>query len=268
VIGCHYHRLPSGDSAGEYQVFESTDLTRSNWAPDIQHGSPPLALLTKAIEELAGDSPLRIGRLSLDILGAIPVARVRVRAWVERPGTRISMLAAEMLAARPDGAERAVARVTAWLLATSDTSDVATDRYPPLVEGPIQPLPPYWWNAPGYLEAVQWRPQRADSSGAAVFWLRPLAHVVDTEEATPLQRLALLVDSANGVGSALDPEMFLYMNTDTVVHLHRLPTGEDFALRARGSIGPDGIGVTTAEIFDRQGFVGTSAQTLLIQRRS
>ena len=34
------------------------------------------------------------------------------------------------------------------------------------------------------------------------------------------------------------------MNTDTVVHLHRLPTGEDFALRARGSIGPDGIGVT------------------------
>ena len=54
VIGCHYHRLPGGDSAGEYQVFESTDLTRSNWAPDIQHGSPPLALLTKAIEELAG----------------------------------------------------------------------------------------------------------------------------------------------------------------------------------------------------------------------
>ena len=45
------------------------------------------------------------------------------------------MMAAEMLAARPDGAERAVARGTAWLLATSDTSDVATDRYPPLVEG-------------------------------------------------------------------------------------------------------------------------------------
>ncbi len=38
-------------------------------------------------------------------------------------------------------------------------------------------------------------------------------------------------------------------------------------LRARGSIGPDGIGVTTAEIFDRDGFVGTCAQTLLIQRR-
>ena len=40
-----------------------------------------------------------------------------------------------------------------------------------------------------------------------------------------------------------------------------------FALRARGSIGPDGIGVTTAELFDRDGFIGTSAQTLLVQRR-
>jgi hypothetical protein len=52
-----------------------------------------------------------------------------------------------------------------------------------------------------------------------------------------------------------------------VVHLHRAPSGNDFALRARGSIGPDGIGVTTADVFDRRGFIGTSAQTLLVQRR-
>ena len=84
---------------------------------------------------------------------------------------------------------------------------------------------------------------------------------------TDLQRLAMVVDSANGAGAALDPEQFVFMNTDTVVHLHRLPIGKDFALRARGSIGPDGIGCTTADIFDRQGFIGTSAQTLLVQRR-
>ena len=57
------------------------------------------------------------------------------------------------------------------------------------------------------------------------------------------------------------------MNTDTVVHLHRLPAGNDFALRARGSIGPDGVGVTTAEVFDQAEFIGTSAQTPLIQRK-
>jgi len=191
VIDCHYRRLAAD---GEFLLFESTDGTRSNWDPEIQHGSPPLALMTKLIEERAGDSGLRIGRLTLDVLGAIPVTRLRLRSWVERGGTRISLMAAEMLAPRPDGGERAVARVTAWLL-------------------------------------------------------------------------AMVVDSANGAGAALDPEKFVFMNTDTVMHLHRLPAGNDFALRARGSIGPDGIGVTTADIFDRQAFIGTSAQTLLVQRR-
>ena len=100
-----------------------------------------------------------------------------------------------------------------------------------------------------------------------MFWLTPEVPLVDDEPTTALQRLAMVVDSANGVGSALDPQQYLFMNTDTVVHLHRLPAGVDFALRARGSIGPDGIGVTTADVFDRDGFIGTCAQTLLVQRR-
>lgn len=263
MIDCHYRRL---DTDGDSLVFESTDGTRSNWDPEIQHGSPPLALMTKVIEELAADTGLRIGRLTLDILGAIPVASVKVRAWVERPGRRISLMMAEMSAARSDSADRAVARVTAWLLAPGDTTDVATDRYPPLVEGVAAAVPHSWVGAKGYLETVSWRRQRETGETGNVVWISPLVPLVDSEPTTALQRLAMVVDSANGAGAALDPEAFMFMNTDTVVHLHRLPAGENFALRARGSIGPDAIGVTTAELFDRQGFIGTCAQTLLVQR--
>ena len=265
MSGSHYRRL---DADGDVQVFESTDYTRSNWDPDIQHGSPPLALMTKLIEELSGDSLMRIGRVSMDILGAIPVAPVRVRAWVQRPGSRISLLTAEMVAAGSGGTDRALVRASAWLLATSDTADVTTDRFQPLVEGEADPVPHSWEGATGYLEAVSWRRQRELDNGSAVAWLSPLAHLVDTEEMTQMQRLALVVDCANGVGTAIDPALFVFMNTDTAMHLHRVPVGNDFALRARGSIGPDGIGVTTAEIFDRQGFIGTCAQTLFVQRRS
>jgi hypothetical protein len=264
VTNCYYRRL--GDVG---DTFESTDITASNWDPTIQHGSPPLALLTMFIEKLIADSALRIARLTLDILGAIPVAPVSVRARVERPGRRISLLMAEMTPA--DDAARPVARVTAWALATSDTSDVASDRYPPLVEGPAQPLPTPWWSLSGYLGSVDWRRQLDDPSGAAVYWHSPRGELVEGlvegEETTPLEKLTLAVDCANGVGAALDFHRFIFMNTDTIVHLHRLPLGADFALRARGSIGPDGIGVTSAEIFDRTGFVGTCAQTLLVQRR-
>lgn len=265
MIDCHYRRAGAD---GEFAIFDSTDGTRSNWDPEIQHGSPPLALMTKHIEALAGDSGLRIGRLTLDILGAIPVTRVRVRAWVDRPGKRISLMVAEMSAARPDGTYRTVARVTAWLLAPSDTADAATDRYPPLVEGESMSVPHGWQGAQGYLETVSWRRQPDTGDTGNVIWLSPLVPLVDSEPMTDVQALALVVDSANGAGAALDPEQFVFMNTDTAVHLHRLPVGTDFALRALGSIGPDGIGVTTAEIFDRQGFIGSSAQTLLVQRRS
>jgi Thioesterase-like superfamily len=264
VIDCHYRRLAAD---GEFQLFESTDGTRSNWDPEIQHGSPPLALMTKLIEELAGHSGLRVARLTLDILGAIPVTPVRARAWVDRPGSRISMMGAEMVAPRPGGGERAVARVSAWLLATSDTADAVTDRYPPLVEGDSLPVPHSWEGAKGYLDTVSWRRQRVAEGESNVVWLSPLVPLVDSEPTTELQRLAMVADCANGAGAALDPEEFMFMNTDTVVHVHRLPVGSDFALRARGSIGPDGVGVTTAEIFDRQGFIGTVAQTLLVQRR-
>lgn len=267
-MSCYYRRLGSDGPAA---VFDSTDYTRSNWTPEIQHGSPPLALLTKAIEEMAAPG-MRLGRLTLDILGAIPVTAVHVEARVDRPGNRIALLSADMAAPRPDGAPRVVARVSAWALAASDTADAVTDRHPPLVEGISDPDLFPWKDAEGYVDSVQWRPQTEASGGASgdasVYWIKPLVGLVDDEPTTPLQRLAMVVDSANGVGAALDPREFVFMNTDTTVHVHRLPIGDDFALRARASIGPDGVGVTTAEIFDRDGFVGTSAQTLLVQRRA
>src|SRR5262249_50254324 len=57
VSACYYRRL--GRDGDEY-LFEPTTFSRSNWDPQIQHGSPPLALLTKAIEELSHGSEQRI----------------------------------------------------------------------------------------------------------------------------------------------------------------------------------------------------------------
>ena len=222
------------------------DSTRSNWDREIQHGSPPLALMTKLIEELSEStvgSPMRIGRVSMDILGAIPVAPVRVRAWVERPGSRISLLAAEMVAARPGGADRAVARRRrgCWRPATPPMS--APTAFPRSSKVEADPVPHSWEGATGYLEAISWRRQRELDNGSPVVWMSPLAQLVDAEEMTQMQRLALVVDCANGAGAAIDPAAFVFMNTDTDMHMHRVPVGNDFALRARGSVGPDGIGV-------------------------
>ena len=260
MTGSYYRR--TGRPGADDLVYESTDLTRSNWG-QLQHGSPPLALLTREIERLIDGSGQRIARLSLDILGAIPVAPVRVSARVQRPGRRIALLEAEMFTCDDD---RRVARLSAWALATSDTTAVSSDRHAPLVSGPSLPPPEWFAQASGYAHSVRWRVQPDAPDGTAVAWLSPQVHLVDSEPTTALQRLAMVVDSANGVGAALDVNEYMFMNTDTVVHLHRMPTGADFGLRARASIGPDGVGVTTAELFDAGGFFGTSAQALLVQR--
>lgn len=259
TAGCYYRRLGND---GEASLFASTDHTRSNWTNEIQHGSPPLALLTKTLEEMLPPG-MRIARLAFDILGAIPVAAVAVRARVARPGRRICLLEAQMSAGDE---QRPLARLSAWAMAISDTAAAAIDRYPPLAEGLTAPLDWQWQNSTGYVETVDWRPQHGQPDEARVYWLSSHVGLVDDEPTTALQRLAMVVDSANGIGAVLDSQEFVYMNTDTTVHLHRCPAGRDFALRARASIGPDGVGVTTAEIFDIQGFIGTSAQALLVQR--
>lgn len=256
MTGCYYRRRGDG-------LFTATDLTRSNWTPNIQHGSPPLALLTKHVEDLVSPGQ-RLARLTFDILGAIPVADLTVQAWVQRPGRRISLLAAEL---SPQGEDRPVAQLSAWALATSDTTAVVTDRYPPLQEGATADSSWQWDDSTGYLATVRWRPQHSAPDEPRLNWSTPMVSLIDDEPTTALQRLTMVVDSANGIGAVLDSDQFVFMNTDTSVHLHRLPTGNDFGLRARASIGPDGIGITTAEIFDHAGFVGTSAQTLLVQQQ-
>ena len=63
-------------------------------------------------------------------------------------------------------------------------------------------MPHSWEGATGYLETISWRRQRDLDNGSPVAWLSPLVHLVDAEEMTQTQRLALVVDCANGAGAA------------------------------------------------------------------
>lgn len=241
----------------------------------MQHGSPPASLLVKALEEFTPKDDARVSRVVLEILGPIPVSECRVRTWVERPGRRIELLGAELMAPDSSGAFRAVARAFAWRLETADTSLVADP--PGEVHTPL--VPPHegkaWDTATsthfgrGYIDEIEWsyiqKPGRNGSPGQV--WGRPRVKIVDDDPLTPVQRLFTVVDSANGVGAKLDIRKWTYLNTDLSVHLHRLPEGEWVGLSAKTTTGPDGIGMCSAVIYDEKGPVGRSAQTLLIRPR-
>lgn len=270
-----YHLAGAGESDGiAYEEFDPTRLSASAWGPNMQHGGPVSALLVRAIERGFPRHDARLSRFTVEILGQVPVSRVRVGAWVERPGRRIELMAAQMQARQADGTWMTVATGRAWRLATSDTRDVVhiadsaiAPPEPDAEDLPSEYLPKAWLQ--GFVSALRWQlPEPMMRPGVAtVAWIRMRTPLVAGEERTPLEQLAAICDVANGVGSRLDARDWTYLNTDTTVHLFGEPPAGWLGVQAETSVGADGIALSAGVLHSSGGPVARVAQTVLVQRR-
>lgn len=264
----YYELLDVDDTLGER--FAATDMVRSTWTAAIQHGAPVSAILVRALERCAQRDDVRLSRVMIDLLGGVPAeGDLWVRARVDRPGRQIELVSAEMLAPGPDGTPRPVARASGWRLTTLDTTAVLHQPAPPLrplAEAASRNLERDWER--NYVHSLDWRwltEPRSDGPGES--WLKPTVDLVKGEAMTPLQRLFAVADDANGIGTKLDIAAWTFMNTDLVVHVHRVPEGEWIGIRAETSYGPDGIGTTFGTLFDQSGPVGGVQQSVLVRPR-
>lgn len=253
--------LPLGDDR-----YASTELTAGPWSAESQHLGPPSALLVRELERAAPHPHGSFARVTVEILGPVPVAEVAVRAKVERPGRSVELLSAELVAGG-----RPVARASAWHLIGPDTSAVSAGFGDPL-RSPEQAEPifgrPEGW-LPGYLDAMEWASLRGgiQESGPATVWVRQRVPLVDGERPSGLQRLLTVADSGNGVSNRLDLRKWLFINTELTVHVWREPKGEWIGLDANTAIGPNGVGTATSVLHDVDGPVGRGAQALLVRPR-
>lgn len=55
--------------------FRSTSHTLGPWDPQLQHGGPPSALIGRCLERTEPREDMRLARVTVEILGAVPVAR-------------------------------------------------------------------------------------------------------------------------------------------------------------------------------------------------
>jgi len=243
--------------------FASTEHTTGPWSRLTQHLGPPSALLVREMERLPSPVPMMISRVTVEILGPVPVAEVSVTASVDRPGRSVELLSAELSS---DG--RVAVRARAWRIVRSDTQAVAGDvdaSLAPPSEGRVVTRPEAW--GPGYLDIMEWRSLSGgfDAPGPATVWARQGVPLVGDEEPSGLQRLLTVADSGNGASNRLDPRKWLFINADLTVHVYREPVGEWIALDAATAIGPDGIGTAASVLHDLSGPVGRGAQTLLVR---
>jgi hypothetical protein len=262
----YYDLLDRGDPLGERVI--ASNLTASTWSPSHQHGGPPSALLVRALERCRPRADMRLSRVAIDLLGAIPVgAPLWVTSQVERPGKRIELVGAKIAAQAPDGSIRPVAKATGWRMQRSDTRAALRASTP--LRLPTDNDRTLTFDFPGtnYLHSLDWRwltTFLCDGPGEA--WIRPVVDLVEGETMTPLQRLFAVADDVNGIGAKLNVTEWTFVNTDVVVHLHRVPEGEWTGVRAETSYGPDGFGVSSGVLYDRHGPVGIATQSILLRR--
>ena len=263
-----YYKFIDTDQYGE--KFTATDLVRSTWTAAIQHGAPVASLLVRALERCTPRGDTRLSRVTVDLLGGVPAdGDLWVSSRVDRPGRQIELVSAEMLALGPDGAPRPVARASGWRMATLDTTAIVRAPAPPLrpLSEAVSRDSAKNWDL-NHVHSLDWRwltTPMADNAGES--WLKPKVDLVDGEAMTPLQRLFAVADDANGVGTKLDIRNWTFMNTDMVVHVHRVPEGDWIGIRAEANYGPDGIGTTVGTLFDEGGAVGSIQQSLLVRPR-
>jgi Thioesterase-like superfamily len=243
--------------------FASTVHTTGPWSARSQHLGPPSALLVRALEQLPAAAPMLFARVTVEILGPVPLAELTVTAGVERPGRAVELLGAELSAGG-----RPVARARAWRHVRSDTAAHAVgvdERLAPPEDGDVMHRPDSWGT--GYLDAMHWRALvgHLGKPGPATVWARQEVDLVADERPTGLQRLFVVADSGNGVSSRMDPHDWLFINSELTVHLYREPAGEWIALDATTAIGPDGVGTAFSVLHDLDGPVGRGAQALLIR---
>lgn len=270
---CCYLRLSEEQGPdGVVETFASQPCVSSAWGP-MQHGGPVAALLTRAMDRCHPRQDSRLTRVTVEILGAVPLTDVRVSAAVVRPGRRVELLSARLESRDEAGGWRFAAIASAWRLGTRDTEQLVTAADPALgrpdglgsVPSPVSLTD--LWPPSGFIQVVDGHiatlggPSRQPSQA----WLRLSVPLIEGEPTTPLEQAMALADVANGIGARLDPTRVTFLNTELTVHLFCPPAGPWFGMVAESSIGPDGVGMSAAVLHDEGGPIGRVAQNLLVE---
>lgn len=246
--------------------FQPSEWCRGPWTPDAMHGSPPAALLGRAIERTSPRADAMVVRTSFELLGPVPIEPLVVWTEVVRPGRSVEMVDASL---RTD--DREVMRARAWRIRTTTLELEDPVRIPFAVAPSESPelSPDIAWEGHNYISAMEWRFAAGsfEEQGPAACWFRMRLPLVEGEEPSPLQRVLCAADSGSGISNELDFRSWVYVNPDLTVVLHRHPVGDWVCLDAKTVVEAHGTGLCTTKVYDEKGPVGSSAQTLFVNAR-
>jgi hypothetical protein len=236
------------------------------WDPTMQHGSAPASLVVWAAEAIATAVPMRIARVTIDLMRPVPLKPLTLETEVLREGRKIQLCAVRL---RADG----VIVVAASVLKVRHQAHAL----PPDVSGPEVELPspdaspedPAQFSNSPFVTGMQLRSARGKFGvpGPGAIWYRVVRPLIEGAAVSQAVRAVVAADFCNGTSAALDFRHWVFLNADLTVSMAREPVGEWILLDAESWIGPDGTGLAMARLADERGYFGRSIQSLVIDKR-
>ena len=242
------------------------------WDAGAQHGGAIAGLLARAVEQISTPVPMRVARLTLDMLRRVPVKPLAVSSEVLRTGKRIQTVRADL----HDG-DLLVASAVAMSVRTGAGIDLSPYRQP---EVPLPPPRrstdrPSAFNSrasmpEGFAHVVEFDRVVGSVGGGSPSktWVRLLVPFVRGEETSPLVRLMTMADFTSGLGAFIPFDQFVWINPDLTIHVLRYPASDWICVDAETWADADGIGQSRARLFDEAGLCALSSALAFIETRA
>jgi hypothetical protein len=246
-----------------------TDYSRGPWNPEALHGAPVAALMVRALEALEAPVDMRLVRVTVELLRPVPPTPLAVGAEVVRSGKKVGLVEATVSRA-DDGTVLALARAQRIRTAALDLPDGVAESAPEVPE-PVtrEDLEVVRGSHDGYHNTgVQHAFVRGSfvKLGPVFDYIRLAVSVVPGEEPSPWQRVMAAADFGNGISTVVPFGKGLFINPDLTVHLLREPVGEWVGMESTMRTSPTGIGMSDSALWDTEGFIGRSNQSLLLDK--
>jgi hypothetical protein len=261
---------PSAYTLLSHRTVRASELTRGPWDPRHQHAGPPIAMVCRAIEAAASQQGLtHIGRLTANLLRPLPIAELEIEVTTDYSGRNAAHYSARLL-----GGGKELARFTALAQRENELAlPDALDGHPlPLApKSPAESAPqrmPFDGRHIGYADLVENRVASGTFfRSRCAAWFRLQRPLVEGEDPSGYQRVAVAADSGNGISAVLDLERHVFVNADLTINLLRRPLGEWICVDARTLLAPNGCGLAESQLFDEAGLIGRATQSLAVRAR-
>jgi hypothetical protein len=247
-------------------TVETSAFAGGPWDPKLQHGAAPSSLICWAVENLPSPVPMRVARLTVDLMRPVPVAPLTVATEVLREGRKIQLVSVRLLAGTTE-----VVRATALRIRIEPREMPAIASGPalalPLPE--LCPPPEFFARETPFLTGIEMRVAKGGFRipGPAAVWYRATRPLVDGAAISPLMRAVIAADFCNGTSSVFDMSDWTFINADLSVSLGREPVGDWILLDAETWVGPDSVGIAAARLADTEGYFGRAVQSVIFEKR-